>query len=195
MRRKQGREIACADMNRKRPSSENELKTIQKMVYGLACKSKYDEALGICNWLIEDKSTEVAGYRERAAVREHMSDIEGAIHDLQCVIARFNEEPADFHALGLLLLESGAATLAIDAFSRAISLGEKADNNYYTNSSLLFRAEAHLKLANFTEALSDAERLPPRYQAYLPGSGMRSGEQISAEASAALARKLKRKPL
>jgi tetratricopeptide (TPR) repeat protein len=171
------------DMNRKRPSSESELKAIQKLAYGLACKSKYDEALEICNWLIEDKSTEVAGYRERAAVKEHMSDIEGAILDLQAVISRFNKEPADFHALGLLLLQSGATIDAIDAFNKAISLGEMTGNNYYTNSSLLFRADAHLKRADFAEALADAGRLPPGYQAYISGSGMRNKEQITAEAS------------
>lgn len=180
-------------MDLKRPSSESELKAIQKSAYGLACKSKYDEALAICNWLIEEKSTEVAGYRERAAVKEHMGDIEGAILDLQAAVSRFDKEPADFHALGLLLLQNGSTIDAIAAFSNAITLGENSGNHYYTNSSLIFRADAYLKRADYVEALADAEHLPLGYQAHISGSGMRSKEQISVEASAALARKAKQR--
>ncbi len=178
----------ATNSNFKKPSSESELEAVLKSAYGLACKSQYDQALAICDWIIEDSSTEVAGYRQHAAIKEHMSDIEGAILDLQAVISRFNREPADFHALGLLLLQSGATVDAIDVFSRAINLGEEADHHYYTNSSLLFRADAHLKRADFVEALKDIGHLPSGYQAYLPGSGMRSKEQIFAEANAALAK-------
>ena len=49
-----------------RPSSETELKAVLDSAYDLACKSRYDEALAVCDWLIQDKTTEVAGYRERA---------------------------------------------------------------------------------------------------------------------------------
>ncbi len=178
-------------MNLKRPSSESELEALQKTAYNFACKAQYDEALKICDWLIEEKSTEVAGYRERAAVKEHMGDIHGAIADLQLVVVRAEDEPADFHALGLLLLQNGFTVDAINSFGKAISIGEKTGNHYYTNSSLLFRAEAYLKRADFKDALADVMHLPIGYQTYIPSSGMRSKEQITKEASAALARKHK----
>lgn len=178
-------------MNQNRPTSENELGTVLKSADDFASKFQYDEALNICNWLIEDPSTEVAGYRQRAAIKEQMKDLNGAIHDLQSATSRFDKEPSDFHSLGLLLLQNGATVLAIDAFGSAIALGEEANYHYYTNSSLLLRADAHLKRTNFAEALADVMRLPTGYQVYIPGSGMRTKEQISAEASMSLEKKAK----
>ena len=180
-------------MNHDRPSSEVELKAILDSAYSLARKSQYDQALSVCDWLIEDKATELAGYRERAAVKEHMSDIVGAIGDLQTVIAHPDKEPADFHSLGLLLLQNGDTVDAIGAFNQAIVLGTEANFHYYTNSSHLFRAVAHLKRTNFAEALADVVRLPTGYKANLPDSGMHSKEDIATEAKAGLASKLTRR--
>ena len=176
-------------MSQKRPSTEVELAAILKSAYDLASKHQYDKALDICNWIIEDPSSEIAGYRERAAIKQHMKDLDGAILDLESVISRFDREPGDFHSLGILLLQNGATVKAIDAFSRAIALGDEADFHYYTDSSLLFRADAHLKRTNFADALADVMRLPAGYKVYISGSGMRSKEQISAEASMALEKK------
>lgn len=180
-------------MNCARPSSEEDLEGFLRTAYGHACKGNYDEALAICNWLIEDESTEVAGYRERAAVKEHMADVAGATRDLQNVVSRFTHEPADLYALGILLLQSGATSEAIDAFGQAVEIGVTENNTYYTNASLLFRAEAFLKRADFDEAVADAARLPDGYRTHIPGSGMRSKEDISAEAAAAIGRKAKNK--
>lgn len=178
-------------MNFERPTSEGDLDAILRVAYNHACKRNYDDALAICNWLIEDKDTAVAGYRQRAAVKEHMADVAGATLDLQDVVSRFAHEPADFHALGILLLQSGATLDAIDAFGKAIQLGEAAGNHFYTNSSLLFRAEAYLKRTDFRAALADSARLPGGYKTHIPGSGMRSKEEISSEAETAIARKSK----
>lgn len=180
-------------MNCARPSSEEDLDGLLRIAYGHACKGNYDDALAICNWLIEDESTELAGYRQRAAVREHMADVAGATLDLQTVVSRFPHEPADFYALGIVLLQNGATSEAIDAFGHAIAIGVTENNSYYTNASLLFRAEAFLKRADFDEAVADAARLPDGYRTHIPGSGMRSKEEITAEGAAALGRKAKSK--
>lgn len=176
-------------MHFERPVSEEDLDSIVRNAYGLACKRKYHDALAICNWLIEEKTTKVAGYRQRAAVKEHMADINGAIQDLQYVLSCFDKEPADFHALGILLLQNGETQEAIKVFGKAIDIGESTDNHYYTNSSLLFRSEAYLKRTDFNEAISDTLRLPEGYKTYISGSGMRSKEEIYSEALAALNRK------
>jgi hypothetical protein len=88
--------------NEGRPKSEAELDRILGKAYGYATKHEYPQALKICDWLIQDHPTEIAGYRKRAAVREHMGDIDGAICDLQHVISSNSTEPADFYGLGLL---------------------------------------------------------------------------------------------
>jgi tetratricopeptide (TPR) repeat protein len=180
-------------MNCARPSSEEDLDGLLRIAYGHACKGNYEEALAICNWLIADESTELAGYRQRAAVKEHMADVASATLDLQYVVSRSAHEPADFYALGILLLQGGATSEAIDAFGRAVEIGAAENDTYYTNASLLFRAEAFLKRADFDEAFADAARLPDGYRTHIPGSGMRSKEEIASEATAAIGKKARNK--
>jgi tetratricopeptide (TPR) repeat protein len=176
-----------------RPKSEEELAAILTTAYPHACSRKYEKAIELCDWLIQDPATEVSGFRQRAAVRTHMGDLAGAIADLKCVLKTVQLEPADYHALGMLLLQSGEAVESIDRFADAVKIGEAAKNHYYTNSSLLFGAEAKLKVCDFEGALYDVAKLPDGYKAYFSGTGMRSKEDIAGEAAAAVARKAKSK--
>lgn len=170
----------------RRPTSERELETLLKKAYGYAEKRQYEEALRICNWLIEEKSTLASGLRERAAVKEHMGAFEDAIKDLRDLISMNTDEPSDYHQLGVLLLVSGNIHEAIDYFSKAIELGERANFNYYTNSSLLHRAEAELRNGNWEKVNLDCQRLPAGYRVYLRGKGIRTREQIETEAKKGL---------
>ena len=165
-------------MKCRRPTSEDELEAVLKFVMRRVLERKYSEALGICDWLIDEPDTAVAGYRERSTVKELMGEVEAAIADLKKVVESGSVEPADFHALGILLLKSGDAVAAVESFSRAIDFGVQQDFNYYTNSSLLFRAEALLKLTDYDTALKDASRLPQSYEAHVVGQEMRSKEKI-----------------
>lgn len=174
--------------NRMRPTSEAELEGILRAAYGMAIKGNYAAALELCNWIIEEPTTEIAGLRQRAAVLEHMNDIGAAITDLRVLTEKYPHEPADFHALGILMLGYGDTSQAVSAFSNAIKLGEKKKFAYYENSSYLFRAEAQLKLMLYKEALEDAQRLPPDYGTYITGSGMRTKEQILKDAMDGLER-------
>lgn len=177
-----------------RPKSEAELERLLKKAYDYACKSEYPKALELCDWLIQDKSTEMAGYRKRAAVREHMGDIDGAIADLQQIVSDNSKEPADFYGLGLLQLQRGLTAQAVASFTTAIEIGDKAGFEYYRQGSLLFRAEAYLKLCDFENAINDCSVLPAGYKTYMGSAGgMRSKEDILAEANAALKSK-NRKP-
>ncbi len=180
-------------MNCERPTSNDELEAIVRQAYRLACKEQYADALEICNWLIEEESTAIAGYRQRAAVKEHMRDVNGAIQDLTVVTSRFAHEPADFHALGILLLQNGNTLDAIAAFGTAINLGKSSGNNYYSNSSLLFRSEAFLKRDDLEDAINEVTGLPNGYGTYISGTGMRTRENILDDATAALKRKSKNK--
>lgn len=173
--------------NMNRPESDEELDRILKKTYDYACKSDYPKALEICEWLIYDKSTEMAGYRQRAAVREHMRDFDGAICDLQRVVSDSQIEPGDFYGLGLLQFRQGLTAQAIASFTKAIEIGSEAGFEYYTKGSLLFRAEAYLKLCDYENAIRDCSALPADYKTYMGGaSGMRSRENILDEANAAL---------
>ena len=176
-------------MESRRPDSEEELDRVLQSSHSLAAHGKYAEALAICAWLMDDPQTEVAGLRQRAAVKQQMQDPDGAIQDLQGVIALFPHEPGDFYSLGILLLQNGATADAIHAFGGAIKADADAGSSYYTPGALLFRAEAFLKKCDYQEAIADVSNLHPGFKTYIPGSGVRSKEQILDEATSALAKK------
>ena len=178
-------------MESRRPDSEGELDKVIQSSHALAAAGKYAEALAICAWLMEDPGTEVAGLRQRAEVKQQMQDVDGAIQDLQGVLALFPHEPGDFYFLGILLLQNGATTDAIHAFGSAIKADADAGSRYYTPGALLFRAEAYLKKCDYQEAIADVSNLRPGFKTHIPGSGMRSKEQILDEATRALAQKSK----
>lgn len=169
-----------------RPRSEKELSSIVNKIFHITEKGNYKDATEICKWLIEDPKTKVAGLRELATVKEHMGDIDGAINALHELI-KINSypEPHDYYQLGLLFFKNKEYLESIMYFSKAIELGEVVDSKYYTNSSLLHRADAQLILRNFESAINDCMLLPPEYNAYLYGRGIRSREQIQSEAKAA----------
>lgn len=176
-----------------RPKTEDELAAILQEAYGYAVSGNYENALELCDQLIKEPATEIAGYRQRAAVLTHIGDIDRAITDLKYVLEAKCEEPADLHALGILLLQNGSTIEAIARFGEAVSVGDAADNHYYRNSSLLFGAESKLKVCDFEGAIADVTGLPDGYKAYFSGTGMRSKEDIAGEARAALARKAQSK--
>jgi tetratricopeptide (TPR) repeat protein len=175
-------------MNFERPQTDAELEKILRVAYDFALKNQGAKALVLCAWLIEDERTSISGYRQRAAVFEYMGHIPEAISDLEFVISRGSQEPADFHALGILYFDAGHMTAADAAFTRSLEMGAVANNAYYKNSCHLFRAEARLKGMEYEEAFADAQVLPDRYSTHMPGMGMRSKEQIMADAERELAR-------
>lgn len=173
-------------MELQRPQSEEELDRLIQSSHSLASSGKYVEALALCSWLMDDAGTAIAGLRQRAAVKQQMKDVEGAISDLQSVIASFPYEPSDFYFLGILLLKRGSTGDAICAFGEAIKADAEAGSGYYTPGALLFRAEAYLKSSDYAQAIADASNLRAGFKTFIPGSGMRSKEQILDEANLAL---------
>jgi len=180
-------------MNFKRPRSDRELEAILDAAYGLALNNQNDQALALCDWLIEAQETAIPGHRQRAAVLEYMGKLQDARSELEFVISAGSQEPADFHALGILHFKLGELGPAELAFTSALELGHVARNTYYKNSCHLFRAEARLRRADYQAALADARELPNQYATSLPGIGMRSKEQIAADAERELNKKEKSK--
>lgn len=165
-----------------RPKSEDELSSILQEAYRYAIEERNEEALRICDWLMEDPATLVAGMRERATIRDHMNDFDGAIEDYRHLIAMNTDRPGDYYDLGMLLLRVENPAEAIGCFSKAIALGEAADFHFYTNSSLLHRAEAELRIGNWQSAKLDCQRLPAGYKEDVyDGLGMLTREEILSE--------------
>lgn len=191
-------------------------------VRALAGQSRYADALCLCDWLIDgieagdvsdagdvDAASEVGepsepsggatptaadAWRQRAALRSQLHDRLGAVADMQAVTAMRDRRPADFHALGTLLLRGAATAPAIAAFDRAITLCEESGTAACLHAALLYRASAHLKLAHLAAAMRDAMRLPPGYGGWVPGEGMRAREELLSAAHAALERRRAGRP-
>lgn len=138
--------------------------------------------------------TAADAWRQRAALRSQLHDRPGAVADMQAVTAMCDRRPADFHALGTLLLRGAATAPAIAAFDRAITLCEESGAADCLHAALLYRASAHLKLAHLAAALRDAMRLPPGYGGWVPGEGMRAKEELLSAAHAALERRRAGRP-
>ncbi|MDR2688378.1 MAG: hypothetical protein LBB76_01305, partial [Azoarcus sp.] len=157
--------------------------------YAYARKRDYEKALEICEWLIQDETTEIGGYRERSAVYSHMGDIKAAIRDQQYVISKGSEEPWDFFHLGLLQLEQSLAAQAADSFGMAVAMGDKAEYYYYRESALFFRAVAYLESGDFERAIQNCAEVAADFETYVRTTtfrGMRSREDILNAAHAAL---------
>ena len=166
----------------RRPNSEKQIQSLQKRAYALACKGHYEDALAICDWLIEEPLTAKAGYRKRAAILEHKGDFEAAIEDLRHLIHSGSDEPADFYALGQLQIQERAFEEAIDVVSKGIEICEAERFDYYLNPLIVMRAFACLQKGDVRRTLDDARRLPDGYQTHFYGSGLKTKESLISEA-------------
>ncbi|MDM5181543.1 hypothetical protein F2P44_31745 [Massilia sp. CCM 8695] len=174
-----------------RPQSEDDLELILHSSNKLAAAGELEDALAVCNWLIEDQRTAVAGLRQRAAVKLQFSDVDGAIRDLQKVVSISPYEPADFYFLGLQLLKVGSTVDAISAFTSAIGADVQAGSVYYTEGAFFFRAVCRLKMCDYDEAIADLSSVGPGFKTHVANEGVRSREQILAEVEGALAQRSK----
>jgi tetratricopeptide (TPR) repeat protein len=159
-------------------SSNREVEAIQRRAQSAAESGRFEEALDLCEQLITAPAARTAGLRQRAAVRELQGKHGDAISDLKLVLSESADEPADYHALGLLQLEIGQTRDAVESLTRCLEIGRASNFGYYSNSCLFFRAIAHMKLNDLEEALADCSQLPPGYSTHVIGEGMMSREGI-----------------
>lgn len=165
----------------KRPASEEELEGILRRAYSLAKKEDYGSAVALCNWLIEEPSTRIAGLRKRAAVYELNNDINSAIEDLETVVSSGVDEPADMYSLGLLYLQISRDGDAEVLLSKAIKVSMHEEFEYYLSSCRLLRAEALLRIKRPKDALDELAQLPEGFSVYVYGRGLRVKETMTAE--------------
>ena len=166
-----------------RPATEAELEAISRKAYEFAKKGQYDEALSICDWLIGESSTRVAGLRRRASVHEHRGEVEQAIEDLEAILAAGVEEPADMYQAGLLYLQVERDIDAEVVLGKAVRVSLNEGFAYYLNSCRLLHAEALLRQRKGSEALAELAEVPKDFSVYVYGRGNRSQMGMSAEAA------------
>jgi tetratricopeptide (TPR) repeat protein len=161
-----------------RPSNEDELNAILRRAYDFAKKDDYESGLALCDWLIEDASTRVAGLRKRAAIREHQDHIDEAIADLESVIQAVVDEPADSHALGLLYLQQQRYEQATTQFRKGVQQCENESFDYYLNPCRILLAYSLIRQKEFKEARTILQKLPAAYSTYIYDLGSRTKEDL-----------------
>jgi hypothetical protein len=169
-----------------RPTTEVELESLLRKAYSFAKGGDYTSAIALCDWLIDEPSTRVAGLRKRAAIHEHRDDIHHAIEDLEAVISVAADEAADMYSLGLLYLQSDRPDDAAVILGKGVQICLDEQFEYYLNPCRILRAEALLRLRKADAALSELRQLPPGYSTHIYARGDRTNEEMTAEAQAML---------
>ncbi len=169
-----------------RPTTESELESLLRQAYSFAKRGDYTSAIALCDWLIEEPSTRVAGLRKRAAVHEHRDDVHHAIEDLEAVISTVADEAADMYSLGLLYLQVNRLDDAAVILGKGVQICVNEQFEYYLNPCRILRAEALLRLRRADAALVELRQLPPGYSTHIHDRGNRTNEVMTAEAQAML---------
>jgi tetratricopeptide (TPR) repeat protein len=152
----------------------------------MAKKGDYVSAIALCDWLIEEPSTRVAGLRKRAAVHEHRNDVELAIEDLESVLSSVSDEAADMYSLGLLYLQVNRLEEATTILSKGVQVCMDEQFEYYLNPCRILLAEALLRLRRPDAALTELRQLPSGYSTHIHDRGNRTKEMMMSEAQAML---------
>jgi tetratricopeptide (TPR) repeat protein len=159
-----------------RPANEDELSAILRRAYDFAKKDDYESGLALCDWLIEDASTRVAGLRKRAAIREHQEHIDEAVADLESVIQAVPNEPADSHAL--LYLQQQRYEQATAQLRKGIQQCEDESFGYYLNPCRILLGYSLIRQKEYKEARITLQKLPAGYSTYIYDLGSRTKEDL-----------------
>ena len=147
---------------------------------------KHDEALRLCNEVLEEVPDSTDALRERSFVYRHMRDVRAASKDLTRLIELGSEEPSDYVVRGNCYIDMGDQEQAIRDLTRAVELGEIHQFHYYTDLACFFRAYAFFAAGRYAEALADCERLREGYTFFVGGT-IRTKESLMNEIAARLA--------
>jgi len=160
------------------PKTEIELERYLRDVAKLRDAQEFEDALKACVQLINDPAMRAAGLRARADIYADMGQRESEVADRDALARLDTQEPNDYFEFGIALWRIGRTLEAVDAFKKAIELGEQAGFNYYTNASRMHLAAVLVKLGRYEEALRECGLIPDGYSSYLPGDGVTTKEQL-----------------
>lgn len=130
----------------------NQLTDIKKLD-GLIKNRKYDEALGLCNLLLEETSTDEHRnlLRKRSHIHSLLGDYQQAIDDRLELIGEAQEE-ADIFFASLYLIRVGKFKEAYRTVNMGIA-GLPDTHTPYTDELIFLRAYALVKLELYQEAI------------------------------------------
>ncbi|CEJ49155.1 hypothetical protein ACSAM1_10445 [Xanthomonas citri pv. bilvae] len=159
------------------PRNEAELEEILRTAERLKDSADFQSALEVCQQLLDEPATCLAGLRARADIYADMREKNLELADRESLVNLGSEEPSDHYELGIGLWRSGRFPEAATAFSEAITLGNKEGFDYYTNSSRMHLVALLIKLGRYDEASREGSLIPDNYSSYLP-SGMMTKEHL-----------------
>lgn len=116
-----------------------------------------EQALSLCTALLEQSPGHAKALRLKAVILGVEGQLADAIALISDVLRRSGgkEEPCDYFYRGRWLLRNGDAASAIEDFSTLLALETTHDRLYYSDTALLHRAVAHIRLGHKDEALAD----------------------------------------
>ena len=150
--------------------------------YELAKNGNHEGAIEACDRLIDRYPDRLEPIRARASVSMYTGDYQAAATDLRALAERGTPEPSDYYDLGRACFQLQEYETAIDALSRAVCSGERAQFAYYEKAALLLRAEARLRVSDYSGAVEDCMKVGADYAGYVPGIGARRAADILAVA-------------
>lgn len=170
----------------------DKIKQSLEEAYHFATERKYEEALKLCNKIVDENPGRPDAVRTLVDIYTHMGDYDAASDNISKLVEQGSNEPSDYFTLGRAELFRRNYQNAVKTLTAAIDLGVEHKDHYYSKTCYFLRAEAFLHLHRYQEALADCSRLDDRQNHYFPG-GLRTRAQIVSEAETGLARSKNRK--
>ena len=148
------KDVASAEAVLRGPSGDPVSADAGVLLYRLLAEAKrYDEAVGIAQWLVATEPDGVRGYFALADVRERMEDPAGAEAALRQGLARHPGDPSLYGALARGRRDRGDRAGEAEVYQEILEL--HPDNH----ATLLALADALLDLERVDEAVEVLERL------------------------------------
>jgi len=139
-----------------------------KEAYDLAVtRGDYDQALAICDALLDTDQGSVEVLKTRAQIYAHSGDFHKAIDDVSTIIDSSTSAPDDYFSRARWHIEVGNPAEALDDLNKVIEIGEEFSFHYYTESAFFYRAVAWLRLGHFKEAISDCQHVREDFLVYM----------------------------
>lgn len=156
-------------------SISDELQRIDAM----ARNDEYEAALQCVDALARSHPGEAALWRTRAYVNSRSGNRRAAIVDMDRAIQICNLEPDYFFTRGILLFKTENYQQAVVDFTKVIELCDYHGSEYYREGAYFLRADAYVRLRQFSEALQDCAHVRDGMRAWT--DRLRSKEEIVAE--------------
>ena len=125
------------------------------LVNNLYKKKKYDDALKLCNVLMEEQNESYELFELRSSVFARLNQTEAAIEDLDRVIELMPNNSAPHFRKARYLMKVERNNEAVYHLSEA----ENMDNGYFGETIFFIRAIAHLRQKKYDDALNDVNKI------------------------------------